>query len=275
MKKLYHILAIVMFFIAVNGCSNRDNNPLSVQENDIGTLTKSTEEQEVYLSKLAQQLAVSLNDQAIVDLLKYEFETTNTCEGILNFSDLLSKKVNGVTFSKKITSDSLKSKYNLGKILTKEEIHKLLNSFDFGLDLYFPYVEHRQKWQSIINQILIAYPPLSVDDNKCKKITAFTLNGNEQLLSAKIPPAEPVLIISPCEHHGDHSIENNTLLKKTHSTSSGEWRLTIYHFKLMDDHEPWYKGNAEIYVKLLEGSWYRTDCYSIDKEKLIGIIINL
>lgn len=35
----------------------------------------------------------------------------------------------------------------------------------------------------------------------------------------------------------------------------------------MDDHEPWYKGNAEIYVKLLDGGyWYATDCYSIDEE---------
>lgn len=44
MKRLLLILLIVMFFLAVNGCSNKDNNPLSIQENDMGTLTKSIEE---------------------------------------------------------------------------------------------------------------------------------------------------------------------------------------------------------------------------------------
>lgn len=266
MKKLFQILWIVLFFLAIYGCSNKDNNPLSIQENDAGTLAKSIEEQEVYLSILAQQLAVSLNDQGIVDLLKYEFESTNTCEGILNFSDLLSKTVNGVTFSIKITSESLKGKYNLERMITEREIYELINNFDYGLDFYFPVAEHRESWKSNINQILIAYPPLSIDDSKWEKIIAFALNGDKKILSAKTPPTEPVLIISPCEHYGDHSIEKNNKLKKTHSTSSGEWRMTINHFYLYDANEPWPGGDAEIYVKIEDYDWIRTDCYTIDDE---------
>lgn len=259
MKTLYLILSIVMFLLVVNGCSNKDNNPLSIQENDAGTLAKSIEEQEVYLSILAQQLAVSLNDQGIVDLLTDEFESTNTCEGILNFSDLLSKTVNGITFSKKITSESLKGKYNLERIITEREINDLINSFDYGLDFYFPVAEHRESWKSTINKVLVAYPPLSIDDSEWEKIIACTLNGNKQPLSAKTPPTEPVLIISPCEHYGDHSIEKNNLLKKTHSTLSGEWRMTINHFYLYDANEPWPGGDAEIYVKIGDYDWTSGD----------------
>ena len=122
---------------------------------------------------------------------------------------------------KKISSDSFKRKYNLERILTEVEINKLISSFNYGLDFYFPYMEHRKSWKSNINQILMAYPPLSIDDNESEKIVAFTLNGNAQILCTKIPAIEPVLFIYPCEHYGDHSIENNTLLKKTLSTSSG------------------------------------------------------
>ena len=267
MKTPHCIIAVVILLLNIIGCSNQNNNPISAPKDEEAMLVKTVEQHEANLRILAQQLAVSLNDKDVTDLLKYKFETASSCESILNFSDLLSENVNGVAFSKKITSDSFKTKNQLERILTEGEIIELINSFDYGLDFYFPVMEHRESWKSNINKMFVAYPPLSMDDNKCYKIFAFTLNGNEKSLSAQAPPKEPVLILSPCEHHGDHSIETNTLSKQTLSTTSGFWSLTIYHFKLMDDHEPWYLGNAEIYVKLLDGGhWYSTYCYSIDEE---------
>lgn len=265
MKTAYCIIAVVILLSIISGCSNQDNNPISAQKNEEGLL-KTLEEHEARLCILARQLAVTLNDKDITDLLKYKFETASSRESILNFSDLLSENVKGATFLQKITADSLKSKYNLKSILTEGEINELINSFDHGLDFYFPVMEHRQSWKSIINKVLVAYPPLSIDDSEWEKIIAFTLNGNKQLLSAKTPPTEPVLIISPCEHYGDHSIEKNNLLKKTHSTSSDEWRMTINHFYLYDANEPWPGGDAEIYVKIEDYDWIRTDCYTIDDE---------
>jgi len=267
MKKLYLFLLLSVFFIIFNGCSNQDDNPVAIPPNDIGILAKNIENQETYLRILARQLAVSLNDPGIVNLLENKFETTNSRENILNFSELLSEEITHVTFARKITSASLKANQNLEKIITEGEIDGLIKCFDHGLDLYFPIVEHKTSWKSNINQIVVAYPPLSVDDNVCDKIVAFTLSGDEKELSAKTPPPEPVLLISPCEHNGDHSRSNGLPLNKSLAKATGEYRMTIYHFRLMNDHEPWYSGDAEIYVKLLYYGWNRTNCVDINEEK--------
>ena len=183
MKRLFPILSLAIFFLAIYGCSKKNDNPMSVQEIDIETISKSVEKQEAYLSILAQQLAVSFNDQVIADFLKKEFETTNNCEKILNFSDLLPKEVDGLAFIKKITSANLKADYNLESVLTEREIEGLVSSFVSGMDLYFPLEEHSALWKSNVIKILIAYPSLSIDENNCEKILAYTIAGKEKELS--------------------------------------------------------------------------------------------
>jgi len=118
-----------------------------------------------------------------------------------------------------------------------------------------------------MNQLMVAAPPITIDDTEWQEIVAYDLNGVKRILSAKEPPQEPVLVITPCEHHGDHSPASPKSLSKTTSPSSGVWRLTILDFLVFDDKESWPNGDAEIFVKLLDyGHWYRTDCYDINSE---------
>ena len=116
-----------------------------------------------------------------------------------------------------------------------------------------------------MNQLMVAAPPITIDDTEWQEIIAYDLNGVKRILSAKKPPQEPVLVITPCEHHGDHSIPSKSALNKI--LYDPGWRMTILDFLLYDDHEPWSSGDAEIYVKLLDGGhWYSTDCCEINHE---------
>jgi hypothetical protein len=118
-----------------------------------------------------------------------------------------------------------------------------------------------------MNQLMVAAPPITIDDTEWQEVVAYDLNGIKRILSAKEPPQEPVLVITPCEHHGEHSPASSKSLSKTTSPSSGVWRLTILDFLLYDDHEPWSSGDAEIYAKVLNNShWYSTNCYDINHE---------
>lgn len=267
MKITYCIILAAILLLVITSCSNQNSNPISAQKSDEEMIAKAAEEQEAKLVSLAQQLAVSLNDQDIIGLLKSKFETANSREGILNFSELLSETVKGATFVQKITADSLPTKYHLQHLLTATEITDLIGSFEDGLDFYLPVAEHRKCWQSKIGQLLVLAPPLSIDDTEWQELEAYDLNGTKQILSAKEPPQQPVLVITPCEHHGDHSLASPKALSKATSPSSGVWRLTILDFLLFDDKESWPNGDAEVFVKLLDyGKWYRTDCYDINSE---------
>lgn len=257
MKATYCIILAAILLLVIIGCSNQNSNPISAQKSDEEMIAKAAEEQEAKLISLAQQLAVSLNDPDIIGLLKNKFETTNTREGILNFSELLTENVNGTTFAQKITADSLQRKYQLPRLLTAPEIIELIGSFEDGLDFYLPVAEHRTSWQGKMNQLMVAATPITIDDTEWQEIVAFGLNGVKRMLSAKEPPEEPVLVITPCEHHGDHSLASPKALSKTTSPTSGVWRLTILDFLLFDDKESWPNGDAEVFVKLLDyGHWY-------------------
>ena len=42
-----------------------------------------------------------------------------------------------------------------------------MEGFEHGLDFYFSNAEHRENWKSNINQLLVAFPPLTIDDTEC------------------------------------------------------------------------------------------------------------
>ncbi len=155
------------------------------------------------------------------------------------------------------------NKKNIRRVLPENEITEIIEDFEYGMDIYFPVNEHRKSWKSKINEILVAAQLLS-DDEKYENIIAYALDGREIILDSKTPPEEPVLVIAPCEHHGDHSVQtgNGALAKP----ASGSAVLKIVDFKLIDDNEPWYLGDPEIYVKL----WYQNEYGNYDGPLIIG-----
>ncbi len=262
-----NLITYFSILVLLISCSEKDSVPLAPQINDDFTISKRINNEMNNFEIFGRQFAVSLNDQEIVSFLKKEFNSASGVEKIMRLNDLLHKEINYVAFIDKLSSDSISSKYHLNRILSKEEIEELIGSYERGIDIYFPVEQHRRDWKNNVDKMIIALPPLKIDESDCKEIRGYKLNGKEILLDAKIAPFEPVLIISPCEHVS-HTNNDYFTPVKAYSMQSGQWRLTIYHFRLMDDHEPWYKGNAEIYVKVCDsGHWYRTDCYSIDEEK--------
>lgn len=100
------------------------------------------------------------------------------------------------------------------------------------------------KWDGS-EPILVAYDPVTIDDDECKQIVAFDMEGKEYILDAKNDPDFPVIVAGINERVNNNDKKISQLNKSTLS----QHEIQIVHFRLMDDHEPWYKGNAEIYVK--------------------------
>lgn len=124
------------------------------------------------------------------------------------------------------------------------------------------------KWDGS-EPILVAYDPVTIDDDECEQIIAYDMKGKEYILDAQKDPAVPVIVVGINERKS--YIDNNNQVAKTLSVQSAKY-LKIVDFRLMDDHEPWYKGDAEIYVLADEEGSGNVTTYTsfvhVNKEKL-------
>jgi len=259
MRKQYIIIILITILIMIfSVCSKHDSNPVAVQSD----ITKELLDKQSLLLEnnfdiLAKQIAISLSEQSMVEFIIKETSDANTRENILDFSELLSKSVNGVTFLRKITSELLKNNVNLPRLLSDDEICQVIEKFEFGLDVYFPVAAHRDKLPTQKDKLLVAVPPLFIKDDLWTVVTAYNINGETKSLDAIVPPEEPVLVIIPCEHGGEHSIistDSDLVIRKELSPSGDgnehEYGMVeiLYKIKIHDDHEPWIKGKPEIYA---------------------------
>lgn len=99
----------------------------------------------------------------------------------------------------------------------------------------------------------VGYVPAGVDDEEVTTITAYDTTGGKHLLDASAEPNQPVIILGPDETQ----ISGSTAASSATSSASKsvataaapscyEARLT--YTRLWDDHEPWFKGMAEIFL---------------------------
>jgi len=141
------ITLIVIIAFVISGCSKFKENPVEIR-NDVNfenekiadiQLAKKLDDK---LNLLAQQIAVSLNDQDVLNTLSEKMKNANTREDILYFSELLEKKVGTVTYAEKIAS-ARKGVYTTD-MFSKEQIYNLAADFSSGLDIYFPVKTHRK-----------------------------------------------------------------------------------------------------------------------------------
>lgn len=147
---------------------------------------------------------------------------------------------------------------------------------------------HFDKWD-VDEPLLVAYDPITKDDMEWEEIEAFDTDGKKYKMDAKSAPDFPVIVVGLNERinpttgkfysFADTPAGGHTILAKAPPGGGGgnggggsSYDLRIVHFRLMDDHEPWYKGDAEIYTKTREfdtsESWTTTHFTHVNKEVL-------
>ncbi len=115
-----------------------------------------------------------------------------------------------------------------------------------------------ESWDPAKYAPLVAYFPEGVDDTKLKTITAFDAAGNPQLLDAQVPPKRPVIVLGLNERTDEKGIlvgaqnaspsKAKTLLNSV-AAAPARYSVDMSIVVLIDDKEPWAKGDAEISLR--------------------------
>ncbi len=226
---------------------------LMTNENLAKADDKSLQEYEVKMKYFAMAIAKLLTDPEIGAYLKEEIG-----KQFDNDYDALWEVIADNEFT------------NKGKF--KNIIRKLYNSKIDMVDQFnaVPLLQvsvpvHFDKW-NISKTILVAYDPVTKEDTEVEELVAFDQNGKKYVLDAQIEPDRPVVVIGLNERVAYLESDKSTSFKKILGTA---WNLEIVNFRLMDDHEPWWKGDPEIYVKTKKygSSWDRTNFTKVNDEK--------
>ena len=105
---------------------------------------------------------------------------------------------------------------------------------------------------------LVAYMPEGVDDTTLKTITAYDAAGKAYQLDAQVAPKQPVIVLGVNERTDD---AGNVLQSQQTAPSSltsadasaeaaaASYKVTMNQVVLLDDKEPWSKGDAEIALR--------------------------
>lgn len=296
MRNIIIVLLVITITLIGISCSDVEKNSATAPSGQMKLqktmLNFDVKTAETYLDLLARGMALALNSPLVQERLVDRIQLADTREKILDFSEWAAEMIAGKTVARRIIiSGNLKSLD--GETLTENGLFDIIAGFNPMLDIYFPVDKHRETWTNNRNNLLVAYNPLGIDDTEWEGVTAYTLSGEKRTLDPWNTPKEPVLVISLCEHHGNHSVEKKGFIDTDKnliddvlgaSTRYGKcggggtkhkiWRIRVTDFRLMDDHEPWIAGDPEIYVKVRHpanddnANWRITDFPDVNEEKL-------
>ena len=144
-----------------------------------------------------------------------------------------------------------------------DEVLQLVKSIP---NLEFSLPMHYSKWDGQ-GRLLVTFAPLR-DESEVTELIAFDASGKKVILSAVEVPDDPTLVLAIDE---DVEYRNVDVVSLAKVADCGEgFHLEITSFILSNDHEPWYKGDPEIYVKVQRngsGSWRRTDLPEVNEEE--------
>lgn len=118
---------------------------------------------------------------------------------------------------------------------------------------------HFDSWDPATYAPLVASFPEGVDDTKVKTITAYDAAGNAVSLDAQVAPTQPVIVLGLNERTDEQSelLEPSvtsfqpaqTAEYSATATAAATYSVDIRTVHLIDDKEPWAKGDAEIALK--------------------------
>ncbi|MBN1570577.1 MAG: DUF3103 family protein [Acidobacteria bacterium] len=222
------------------------------------------------LEMLAKGMAESLSDPHLRNFLRKEIRESNKREKILRMDSFADK----ATKAKDMPANA-KAPMRLKEVkATKQKLgnRRYLELFGTNdVDIYFPVPEHRDLWKGNDN-LLVAFSP-SQDESEVTQIVAYSAkNGRRVLLDSKQIPAIPVLVVTVSEHDNldplpeiaSRSIapdlppdtpqqEDPNLVPGSEGPhKGGNSYIDLHNLKIFNDHEPWYKGDPEIYAVCLQ-----------------------
>ena len=203
------------------------------------------------LEKMAKKLAIELQNEDVRILLREEISKKFDDDYDVLFSTLNEKGIKSYLTE----PGNYSNKQSLSINIEKTEYDKLLKelpTLQISMPVYF------EKWETK-NQIpKVAFIPYGTDIEKEPFINTYDQNGNVSQISTTTIPSEPIIIIGFCERINEkgellikHSSSNKT--ENTSSTSSAKM-LKLKRYRVIDLHESWILGAAEIWVDVKDES---------------------
>ncbi len=277
MKKLFISLSGLIFFLFLIGCETENLSTNSVKssasimlfENDTEKIDLSEEDisileeyqidkstninqrnilvDEILLKYFAMAIAKSLKHPGICQILKEKIGEKFDGDFEVLWSNVKDNQVSDQSIRQLVDSRFSNRSRNLVSISRIEEIPLLQVALPINYD----------DWEGE-SAILVAYTPLTTDDSEWKNIYAYDSDMNEYILDANTLPDYPVIVVSLNEREEYFNQENDEIgLSKLASTIN----VYICTFRLMDDKEPWSKGDPEIYTKVKK--YYQSNSYFV------------
>ncbi|WP_162602284.1 DUF3103 family protein [Nocardioides daejeonensis] len=190
------------------------------------------------LEHLARRLATAVEDREIRDSI---YRTAGQrFDGDANV--LLSTLMRDSNFSEKIAE-------------SREARAELVSMAAAIPRLQVAIPEHFDSWNPATYIPLVAFFPEGVDDTTLKTITAYDSTGKAVRLDAQATPKHPVIVVGLNERVGDGegigawptpSPDGEVPLQ---ATAAAKYSVDIVLVELIDDKEPWAKGDAEISMR--------------------------
>ena len=215
------------------------------------------------LDALASQTAGALSNPALRKFLLEETLASRNEEQILVFQDTLQKAQGRSDVG--LPPGLVQRLIGLANH-TEDRIATTMKPEIAGINVYFPVDSHRKSWRGD-GDLLVAYDPIG-DEDEIAAIVAYSVEtGRQVILDAHAAPETPTLVIAPKEYDG-RGIKEGALAvpepgPRTEdgnelglSATAGYFYIGIPQVYMHNDHEPWYRGDPEIYV--LVGQSYKT-----------------
>jgi Protein of unknown function (DUF3103) len=244
------IIAMFIAALALAACSNQSqpSAPTATPE----TINASLESLAKLFAKAATdpsvrqhiQQQVALRFDGDTEVLYKTLATPSAVQAQSSSVDIRQALANAYTGSGEISSQA-----GTGQAL--EAVDTLANSIP-RFQVAVP--EQFDTWDAQTYTPLVAYVPVGTDDVALKEIKAFDSEGNEYVLGARTPPTRPVIILSQNERT-DEAGQLLTNFSEDTGTSEGalaaqasSYEVKMGTVELYDDHEPWIKGDPEIWL---------------------------
>jgi hypothetical protein len=249
-KRNLKLIAFLLIGIISSGCSDLNHNtPFSPEQSRTeaaAPLAKAANDNQ-RLPAFAKKLASATADVNLRAAVVQAISQSGLDEKIASLKDLLQMSVAAGTFASAISVN--------GEFVNAIDTHPL------GIDVYFPVKAHRQAMLDNPQQdFLVTYFDGYQDDRVKRQFPAWDRSGNKIMLTTAAPPETPVLVITQCEHRGNHNTAVEAPCAEPDCGGGGGGGsnpvavLKVIHFRLMDDNEPWTAGDPEIYVKAVYAS---------------------
>lgn len=256
-------------------------------------------------ANLARSLAVALDDREVRALVHREVGRRFDGDFNVLYRDLANHRLaDGTTFRGRLATAVAASapegaRRSVAAALTRIDAYAAaLPKLQVAVPVHFT------EWDDESYAPLVAYMPPGLDDDELIEVPAFDAQGRLHMLDARVEPTMPVVVVSlneriddlgfvsafqealPCDPTtaidtcddgggggGGGTIGGGTSICDPRTHSSGDKEI-LYQIKVNNDHEPWTRGDPEIYASYAfagtsgvrgrfnmsnvddEGSWY-------------------